>query len=110
MEQVEQLMADKSIHPAAPIALAGAALKSALRSLWEQAGQPELKGRPGINAYATALTPAPLDRQDVKDITSWAGLRNAAAHGEFDVIDLNRARHMAEGVNLFMQRRAPRTP
>ena len=44
---------------------------------------------------------APLD---IKDITSWAGIRNHAAHGEWDhVSDRARVRLMLEGINLFMR-------
>jgi hypothetical protein len=48
------------------------------------------------------------DTQDVKDITAWAGQRNDAAPGDFGKLDVQRARLMADGINLFMQRRAPR--
>jgi len=40
-------------------------------------------------------------------VTAWAGLRNGAAHGEFNGITLDRARLMVDGVNLFLQRHAP---
>jgi hypothetical protein len=41
----------------------------------------------------------------VKDITSWGGLRNHAAHGEWDeVSDKKRVGLMLEGVNLFMRK------
>lgn len=109
MEQVALLLNERDVHPGAPIMLAGAALEAALRSLWEQAGSPSLAGKPGINSYSTALqTAGKLDRQDAKDVTAWSGLRNDAAHGHFDLLDAPRARLMADGINLFMQRRAPR--
>lgn len=109
MEQVDRLLGDRAVHPAAPIVLAGAALEELLRSMWQRADAPLLAGKPGINAYAAALQTAKvIDRQDLKDITSWAGLRNDAAHGEFDALDLPRARLMVDGINLFMQQRAPR--
>jgi hypothetical protein len=109
MEQVELLLSDRAIHPAAPIVLAGAALEELLRSMWHLAGSPALKAKPGINAYATALQAAKvIDRQAAKDITAWAGMRNDAAHGDFTTLDVQRARLMADGVNLFMQRYAPR--
>src|SRR5690606_35947574 len=93
MEQVAQLLVDRTVHVAAPIVLAGAALEELLRSLWHQLGSPTLNGRPGINSYANALKDAQLlDKQDVKDITAWAGLRNDAAHGDFGALDLPRAR------------------
>ncbi|MEZ5382872.1 MAG: hypothetical protein R2754_13895 [Microthrixaceae bacterium] len=109
MEQVRQLLSDGAVHVAAPIVLAGASLEELLRSMWHHAGSPELGGKPGINSYASALKNADvIDRQDVKDITAWAGLRNDAAHGNFQVLDLQRAQIMADGINLFMQRHGPR--
>lgn len=109
MEQVEDLLSDPGVHPAAPIALAGAALEALLRSLWEQASCPPLTGKPGLSSYASALQKAQvLNRQEVKDITAWAGRRNDAAHGHFDDVNLAGARLMAAGVNLFIQQRAPK--
>ena len=109
MEQVEQLLSDRAVHVAAPIVLAGAALEELLRSRWHQIGSPALSGKPGINSYAAALKEAQvLDKQDVKDVTAWAGLRNEAAHGDFGALDLPRARIMADGINFFMQRHGPR--
>ncbi len=44
----------------------------------------------------------------MKDITSWAGLRNHAAHGEWDEVkDKTRVSIMLEGVNLFMRKYSP---
>jgi hypothetical protein len=41
----------------------------------------------------------------MKDITSWGGLRNHAAHGEWDEVkDRQRISIMLEGVNLFMRK------
>lgn len=111
MEQVDSLLSDSKVHPAAPIMLAGAALEEVLRSLWEKAGRPSLAGgRPSMDAYAEALVKSQvLDRQDVKDVKSMAGRRNEAAHGEFEKIDDARvARGMVDQVNLFLQRHAPR--
>jgi hypothetical protein len=53
MEQVQRFLDDKSVHPAAPIVLAGAALEELLRSMLNP-GQP-VDGKPGLNTYATAL-------------------------------------------------------
>lgn len=107
MDQVEQLLQDRRVHPAAPVMLAGAALEEMLRSLVDTAGA-KPKGKPGINSYATALREAGvITQQDVKNVTSWAGMRNDAAHGDFAQIELPNARLMAQGINLFMQQYAP---
>lgn len=106
MEQVERLLQDKKVVPAAPVMLAGAALEELLRSMIDRS---ELKPRakPSISTYATALRTAELiTAQEMKDVTAWAGLRNDAAHGHFDRIELANARLMQQGVNLFMQKHA----
>jgi hypothetical protein len=79
LEQVQRVLKDAEVHVAAPIVLAGAALEEFLRSMFEESGAP-LVGRPGLAAYADALRKADLlNRGEVKDITSWADQRNAAA-------------------------------
>lgn len=106
--QAHALLDEKGIHPAAPTVLAGAALEEFLRT-WVEAQNLSLGSRkPGIDAYAGALREAELiDKQDAKDIAAWAGLRNHAAHGEWDqVADKNRVAIMIEGINLFMRRYA----
>lgn len=46
-----------------------------------------------------------ISKQDMKDITSWGGLRNDATHGNFeDVNDRKRILNAIEGVNLFMRK------
>lgn len=103
MEQVQGLLEDRAIHQAAPVVLAGAALEEFLRAMWEATDEP-LEGHPSISKYAEALRRSELlSRQDLKDISGWAGLRNDAAHGHFDAISGDRARLMADGINLFMR-------
>jgi hypothetical protein len=104
MEQVRVLAADRDIHPAAPIVLAGAALEVALRSAVEEF-QLELKEKPSITAYARRLrTDHVLSAQDVKDVEQMAGIRNSAAHGNFDDLSRERAGLMEQQVNLFLRR------
>jgi hypothetical protein len=106
MEQVQQLISDSKVHPAAPIVLAGAALEEFLRSR-VTASNVQVKGKPGINSYAQALQAGgSLSAQDVKDITAWAGQRNEAAHGEFAKLSPERAQIMIDGINLFMRQKA----
>lgn len=110
MEQVQLLLDDPHVHHAAPVMLAGAALEEFLRSMMVDCSE-EVVGEPSISKYADALRRCDvLTKQEVKDITAWAGRRNDAAHGHFDAFDLLSARHMVEGVNLFMQRRAGAEP
>jgi hypothetical protein len=104
MEQAQQLLSDRSVVPAAPVVLAGAALEEFLRSMQVDCGQP-IVGKPSISAFADALKKADLlTKGDVKDITSWADQRNAAAHGHFEDLSRERTLIMVEGINLFMRR------
>jgi hypothetical protein len=106
LEQAHTLLNTKGVHPAAPAVVIGAALEEFLRN-WVEEVDLSLEGKkPSIDSYAKVLREADLiTKQDIKDITVWAGLRNHAAHGEWDeVSDKNRISMMLEGVNLFMRR------
>jgi hypothetical protein len=104
MEQVRTLLADKKVHPAAPVVLSGAALEVALRSAIEEL-QLTLTERPSITAYARRLrTEGILTAQDVKDVEQMSGIRNLAAHGEFDDLSHERAGLMEQQVNMFLRR------
>lgn len=111
MEQAQTLLADGKVHPAAPIVLVGAALEEFLRTWIEDQGLSIGNRKPGIDAYSSALRAAALlSKQDVKDVSSWAGIRNSAAHGEWEAVDnRDRARIMLEGVNLFMRQKVRST-
>jgi len=103
--QAQALLDGTSYHPAASIVLTGASLEEFLRTWTEAAGLSIGSAKPSIDAYAKALRGADvITKQDVKDIASWGGLRNDAAHGNWDrVSDRTQARLMLEGVNLFMR-------
>ena len=105
--QANSLLEDNRYHPAAAAILIGASLEESLRTWVEAEALSIGNAKPGIDAYCKALRSADLiSKQDVKDITSWAGVRNHAAHGEWDkVSDQNRIRLMLEGVNLFMRQK-----
>ena len=104
MEQVRVLAEDRNVHPAAPIVLAGAALEVALRSAVDEL-QLTLTERPSITAYARRLrTEGMLSQQDVKDVEQMAGLRNSAAHGQFNDLSSERAGLMEQQVNFFLAR------
>jgi hypothetical protein len=107
LEQAHALLEDPKQHPAAAAMLIGAALEEFLRTWAEAEGLSIDDAKPGIDAYAKVLRRAELiTKQDIKDIASWAGSRNHAAHGEWEqVSDRGRVRLMLEGVNLFMRQR-----
>jgi len=106
LEQAHLLLEQKKIHPAAPIVLAGAVLEEFLRNWIEDQELTIGSKKPCIDSYCKVLRQGEIvTKQDVKDITSWAGIRNHAAHGEWDeVSDRSRAKLMLEGINLFMRK------
>ena len=107
MEQVQALLDDSAVIPAAPVMLAGAALEEFLRSLLATTTE-AITGSPSLTKYASALRRANLlNANDEKDVIAMAGTRNDAAHGNFDLIDAARARLMADQVNLFIRQKSP---
>jgi hypothetical protein len=107
LAQANTLIEDARYHPAAAAILIGASLEEFLRT-WVEAEGLSIGGtKPGIDAYTKALRAADLiSKQDAKDITSWSGVRNHAAHGEWDeVSDRARIRLVLQGVNLFMRQK-----
>ena len=109
LEMSDSLLHKSEVHPASAAMLIGATLEEFLRTWVEADGLVLGARKPSLDAYSQVLREANLiTKQDAKDITSWAGVRNHAAHGEWDeVSDRNRIRLMLEGVNLFMRRYSP---
>lgn len=104
LEQVRALNADKSVIPAAPIVLAGAALEIALRSAVEELSL-TFPSKPGISAYAKVLRSSDvLNKQDMKDVEQMAGLRNQAAHGDHKELSHERSGLMEQQVNFFLRK------
>jgi len=106
LEQADGLLSNSSLHPGAAAVVIGATLEEFLRNWVEHLGLGLAGRKPGIQTYSDVLKQAgALTRQDTKDLVSWAGLRNHAAHGEWpEVSDRTRVRNMLEGVNLFLRR------
>ena len=106
LEQADLLLGNQGVHPGAAAMVIGATLEEFLRNWVEHLGI-DLAGRkPGIQTYVDLLREArTINRQDSKDLVSWAGLRNHAAHGEWEeVSDPKRVRNMLDGVNLFLRK------
>lgn len=103
--QAQILLESKEVHPASPAMLIGATLEEFLRT-WIENENLSLKGKkPCLDSYIKTLREEEkITKQDVKDLNSWAGIRNHAAHGEWSEIeDKNRIRLMLEGINLFIR-------
>ena len=108
--QAQNLLREKDKHPAAPTMIIGAALNEFLRN-WVEEKQLSLEGKkPGIENYIHILQKNELiDKQDHKDITSWAGMRNDAAHVYWDKVeDRNKIELMLQGVNYFIRKKTER--
>lgn len=102
--QVRALLDGTGVHPAAPIVLAAAALELALRTMVEDL-ELEMTERPSIASFARRLrSEGLLTAQDVKEVEQMAGLRNAAAHGRFEELSVERAGLLEQQVNLFLRR------
>jgi hypothetical protein len=106
MMQVRRLLEDRKTHPAAAMVLCGAALEIALRAVIGTRGL-EVQGRPSLSTYTRLLRTADLITvQDAKDLEQCAGLRNAAAHGDFDALSTERAGLLEQQTNLLLRRLA----
>ncbi len=106
LDQANKLLESKGSHPAGPAMIIGAVLEEFLRN-WIEDQEISLDNKKqSIDVYTSLLKEKGfITKQDVKDIVSWAGLRNHAAHGEWDEVkDKKRISMMLEGVNLFMRK------
>ena len=106
LSQANQLLESKGVHPAAACVIIGASLEEFLRTWIESEDLVISNSKPGIDTYSKALREANLiTKQDFKDITSWSGFRNHAAHGEWnEVSEKSKVSLMLQGVNLFMRK------
>lgn len=105
LEQAQDILCNNKLHPAAACVIIGAGLEEFLRTWVEQENLMISSTKKTIDSYAKILREADLlNKQDHKDIISWAGLRNSASHGHWqEVEDKNKIELMLHGVNLFMR-------
>ena len=94
------------MHPAAPCILIGAALEEFLRNWVTDLGLISDESGPSLDNYSNILRREEfIDKPDSKDIVSWAGLRNDAAHGHWEKVnDKKKISIMLDGVNLFLRK------
>ena len=106
LDQSHSLLENRKAHPAAPAVLIGATLEEFLRTWVETEGISIGNRKPGLDTYAKCLREADLiSKQDTKDLTAWAGIRNHAAHGQWtEVQDKDKISLMLQGVNLYMRK------
>lgn len=104
--QAEELLEKNDFHPATVAFLIGASLEEFLRN-WIIEQTIDLEGqKPSIDTYAKALRKnVKIDKQELKEITVWAGIRNNAAHGSWELVEnRDKIRIMLAGVNLFIKK------
>ncbi|WP_341216380.1 hypothetical protein [uncultured Wocania sp.] len=106
LNQAINLANDKKFHPAAAAILLGASLEEFLKQISEEKKADLTNIKKTIDPISKELYRLEIiTKQDLKDITSWTGLRNDATHGNFDdVNDRKRVLNAIEGVNLFMRK------
>lgn len=106
LNQAIHLANDKKFHPAASAILLGASLEEFLKLLCEEENIDLTDVKKTIDPISRKLYELnKITKQDLKDITSWTGLRNDATHGNFDLVnDRKRVLNAIEGVNLFMRK------
>lgn len=106
LQQAENLLNDSKVHPAAAVVLIGASLEEFLRTWLEESEVDVSLINQNIDSYSKELKAlGKITKQDIKDIISWAGNRNDAAHGHWEnVKDKQRAKLMLEGINLFIRK------
>ncbi|WP_422354069.1 hypothetical protein [Roseivirga pacifica] len=106
INQAIQLVHDQKYHPAAAGILMGASLEEFLKQLAEKNNIDLKTTKKSIDPISKKLYEKEvISKQDLKDIVSWAGIRNDATHGNFDEInDRKRIKNALEGVNLFMRK------
>ncbi len=108
LEMADALLADSDIHPAAPAVLTGATLEEFLRNWIKDEGLSLSERSEGINNFAQVLLKAELiNKQDLKDLTAWAGIRNDASHGHWDKVTQEKVGIMLRGVDLFLKTYSP---
>ncbi len=88
----QQLLADRSQHPAASVVLAGATLERVLRDVTARVGIDIAKSEPTLGTYASRLRGAGfLTNSQMNTLDVIGNRRNDAAHGWFERIDRAKA-------------------
>lgn len=103
--QAEDLLELGEFHPAPAAVLIGASLEEFLRNWVSDENLNLGSNRSSIDGYAKSLKENEhITKQEYKEITAWAGLRNDAAHGKWNSVeDRDKISIMLKGVSLFIK-------
>ena len=102
LAMADHLLQEGFKDPAA--VLAGGVLEEHLRKLCEKHGLP-LSERPKLDSMNADLTKAgAYGKNDQKQITAWAGIRNDAAHANFGTYQKEAVGLMVMGIREFISR------
>ena len=106
LDQAEDVLQKEDLHPAVAAFLIGASLEEFLRTWVLEQNLSFDERKPTIDVYAKALRQnESIDKQDYKDITAWAGIRNNAAHGLWELVkDREKINIMLAGVSIFIRK------
>jgi hypothetical protein len=100
LEMAEYLLEDKLKDPAAVIA--GGVLEEHLRKLCDKNGV-DLADKPKLDTMNADLAKkGAYGKNEQKQITAWAGVRNSAAHGKYNEYSLDQVTLMVEGIRQFL--------
>lgn len=103
LEMAEELLS-KGYKDAAAV-IAGSSLEVHLKSLCVKHDvATEVNGRPkkADTLNADLVKTSAYSTLEQKQITAWLGLRNSAAHGEYDKYDANGVGHLVRGIREFI--------
>jgi len=106
LDQADEVLQKDDLHPAVAAFLIGASLEEFLRTWVLEQNLSFDEQKPTIDTYAKVLKQNEfIDKQDFKDITAWAGIRNNAAHGLWDLVkDNEKINIMLAGVSNFIRK------
>lgn len=106
LDQAEEVLQKEDLHPAVAAFLIGASLEEFLRTWVLEQNLSFDEQRRTIDTYAKALRQNEfIEKQDYKDITAWAGIRNNAAHGLWESVkDREKINIMLAGVSNFIRK------
>ena len=102
LEMAEYFLQEGYRHPAA--VMAGGVLEEHLRKLCAKHGV-TVPPKPKLDTMNADLAKAvAYNKNDQKQVTAWAGLRNDAAHGNYTNYGDNEIKLMVAGIRDFISR------